>query len=44
MAKGKGVGAAPIIAIAIVSTLVTILLDKTGITVKVQNIVERIVK
>lgn len=43
MAQSKGIGAAPIIAIAVVSTVITILLDKTGITVKVQQLIERIV-
>lgn len=40
--KGKGIGPAPIIAVALVSTLITIVLDHYGVTTKVQKIVERI--
>ena len=36
--RGKGIGAAPIIAVAIVSTVVTIVLDYYGVTTKVQRI------
>lgn len=43
MAKQGGVGVPAIIAVAIVSTMVTIVLDKLGITTKVQAIVEKVV-
>lgn len=40
MTKGKGIGPAPIIAVALVSTVVTIFLDHVGVTKKVENIVK----
>lgn len=40
MTKGKGIGPAPIIAVAIVSTVFTIFLDHIGVTKKVENVVK----
>ena len=43
MAKsGKGIGAAPIIAVAVVSTAFTIFLDHLGVTKAVEKFIERI--
>ena len=45
MAKsGRGIGPGPIIAVAVVSTTITIFLDHIGITTAVQKAVERIIK
>lgn len=43
MAKGKGIGPVPIIAIAVVSTAFTIVLDHYGVTKAVENFVKRLV-
>lgn len=44
MNDGKGIGPAPIFAVALVSTLVTILLDHLGVTTWVQGLVSGAVK
>lgn len=42
MAKGKGIGPVPIIAIAVVSTVFTIVLDHYGVTKAVENFVRQL--
>lgn len=41
---GKGIGATPIIAVALLSTVVTIILDYYGLTTIVQRSVQKMVK
>jgi hypothetical protein len=41
--RGKGIGPAPIIAVAIVSTIFAIFIDHIGITHQIQKFVERFI-
>jgi len=41
MGKGKGIGPAPIIAVALVSLIITIILDHFGVTTWIENLITK---